>query len=124
MKIVTDPFHKTCHNVFRSDLPDRLAELTKNIGIEALNPFVKSLIKIPNVHILVNELIVFKKTETELIACFLTTGEFISQNFSLMDCQKLRRIVLYRCAGTVTQNQVIFSNFYDKNYIFCHKIYG
>jgi len=111
MKIVTDPFPKTCPNVFRSDLPDQLAKLTKNIGIEGLNPFVKSLIEIPHVHILVNELIVFKKTETELIACFLTTGEFISQNFSLMDCQKLRRIVLHRCAGTVTLNQVIFQIF-------------
>ena len=108
MKVAVESFPMTYQYSRNSagDLQDKIDTLTKNSGIEGFNPFVKSFPNIPHVEILLNGLILFKKTETQFIGCCLYR-DFMHKNFHLMDFKKLKTLALLNC-GSVHFPQVNF----------------
>jgi len=105
MKIAVDSFPKTYRNI-KWPVDSKIDKLTKTSEIEDFNPFVKSFSEIPHVHIMLNNLIFFKKSETEFIG-YRLHDEFIQQNFKYMNFSTLNRIALFDC-GTVNLDQVKF----------------
>ena len=109
MKVAVESFPMTYQYLCSSteDLQDKIDMLTKDLGIDGLNPFVKSFPEIPHVEILLNELLLFKKTETEFIGCCLYR-DFMRQNLEFMDFKRLKTLALLKC-GAVHLPQVNFA---------------